>query len=118
MSTGGTSSNGHNTAGSRSRDLRDRPLFRIAALVVVLLVAFLATKSCASHNNKISQDEAIAIARTAIDFTPDKVQIRYLPQGIPPVYYWAVSLYTVKDGAPDRVRVVLVNATTGAVQKK
>ena len=52
-----------------------------------------------------------------IDFVPDKVQIRYLPQGIPPVYFWAVSLYTLKNGQPARVQVVLVNAQTGAVQK-
>jgi hypothetical protein len=87
-------------------------------VVVVLLAAFLATKSCARQENKISQDEAIAIAKEQIDFVPDKVQIRYVPQGIPPVYYWAVSLYTLKDGQPARVQVVLVNATTGAAQKK
>ena len=118
MSTSDTSSNGRKSAGTQARDLRDRPLFRVAALVVVLLAAFLATKSCARHDNEISQDEAIAIAKEQIDFVPDKVQIRYLPQGIPPVYFWAVSLYTLKDGQPARVRVVLVNARTGAVQKK
>lgn len=117
MSTSDTSSDGHKPA-TRARDLRDRPLFRIAALVVVLLAAFLATKSCARQQNEISQDEAIAIAKEQTDFVPDKVQIRYLPQGIPPVYFWAVSLYTVKDGGPDRVQVVLVNARTGAVQTK
>lgn len=118
MSTSDTSSNGHKSTGAQARDLRDRPLFRIAAVTVVLLAAFLATKSCARHDNQISQDEAIAIARKEIEFVPDKVQIRYLPQGIPPVYFWAVSLYTLKDGQPARVQVVLVNANTGAVQKK
>ena len=119
MSTDDTTSNGHKPKAGPVRDVRDRPLFRIAALVVVLVVAFVATKSCARHENKISQDEAIAIARKQIDFTPDKVQIRYVPQGIRPVYYWAVSLYTVRNGAPARVNVVLVNATTGeAVRKK
>lgn len=118
MSTSDTSSDGRKSAGTQARDLRDRPLFRIAAIVVVLLAAFLATKSCARHGDEISQDEAIAIAREQIDFVPDKVQIRYLPQGIPPVYFWAVSLYTVKDDRPARVQVVLVNARTGEVQKK
>ena len=118
MSTSDTSSDGRKPAGSQARDLRDRPLFRIAAIVGVLLVAFLATKSCARHSDEISQDEAIAIAKKHVTFVPDKVQIRYLPQGIPPVYFWAVSLYTVKDDRPARVQVVLVNATTGAVQKK
>jgi len=118
VSTSDTSSNGRKSAGAQARDLRDRPLFRIAALVVVLFAAFLATKSCARQDNKISQDEAVAIAREHVDFTPEKHQIRYLPQGIPPVFFWAVSLYTVKNGRPDRVQVVLVNATTGAVQEK
>jgi hypothetical protein len=115
VSTDDTSSNGHKAPQQR-RDLRDSPLFRIAALLAVLFVAFLATKSCARQENKISQDEAVAIAREHVDFTPDRHQIRYLPQGIPPVYYWAVSLYTVKNGHPVRVQVVLVNATTGAIR--
>ena len=118
MSTGDTSSNGHREAATPARDLRDRLLFRIAALVVLLLVAFVGAKSCAGHDNKVSQTEAIAIAKKQIDFTPDKVQIRYVPQGVPPVYYWAVSLYTLKNDRPDRVQVVLVNATTGDVQLK
>lgn len=118
MSTDDTSSNGRRAKAGPVRDLRDRPLFRIAALAVVLLAAFLATKSCARQDNKISQDEAVAIARKHVAFTPDKHQIRYLPQGVPPVYYWAVSLYTLKNDRPDRVQVVLVNATTGAVQEK
>jgi hypothetical protein len=115
VSTDDTSSNGHKAA-QKTRDLRDSPLFRIAAILAVLFVAFLATKSCARQENKISQDEAVAIAREHVDFTPDKHQIRYLPQGVPPVYYWAVSLYTVENGHPVRVQVVLVNATTGAIR--
>lgn len=118
MSTSDTSSDGRKSAGTQARDLRDRPLFRIAAIVVVLLAAFVATKSCARQQNEISQDEAIAIAKEQTDFVPDKVQIRYLPQGIPPVYYWAVSLYTLKNDRPARVQVVLVNAKTGEAQKK
>lgn len=117
MSTGDTSSNGHKATARETRDLRDNRWFRIAALVAVLFVAFVATKSCARHENKISQDEAVAIAKQHVDFTPDKFQIRYLPQGVPPVYYWAVSLYTVRNGNPARVQVVLVNATTGAVRR-
>jgi len=116
VSTDDTSSDRHSAEAAQSRDVRDRPLFRIAALAFVLLAAFLATRSCAKHDNKVSQSEAIAIAKEQVDFTPDKVQIRYLPQGLPPVYYWAVSLYTLEKGQPNRVQVVLVNATTGAVR--
>jgi hypothetical protein len=88
----------------------------VGLLVAVLLLAFAVTKSCARQQNAITQDEAVAIAKEHVDFTPDDYQIKYLPQGIPPVYYWAVSLYTVKNGRPDHVEVVLVNANTGAVR--
>jgi hypothetical protein len=69
-----------------------------------------------AHDNKVSRTKR-SQSRAAIDFTPDDL-IRYLPQGIPPIYFWRVSLYTLKDGHPDRVQVVLVNATTGAAREK
>ena len=117
MSTGDTSSNGRSAAGEPARDLRDRPLFRIAVLLGLLLLAFVVLKSCARQQNDVSQDQAVTIARQEIDFEPDKHQVRYVPQGIPPVYYWAVSFYTLNShGNPDRVEVVLVNATTGQVK--
>jgi hypothetical protein len=117
VSTGDTSSNGRSSAAREARDLRDRPLFRIAILLAVLLLAFVMLKSCARQQNDVSQDEAVAIARQEIDFEPDKYQVRYLPQGVPPVYYWAVSFYTLDErGNPARVQVVLVNAKTGDVK--
>jgi hypothetical protein len=88
----------------------------VLILVAVLLVAFIATKSCARQENDVSQDEAVAIAKEHVDFTPDDYQIRYVPQGIPPVYFWAVSLYTLENGRPAHVEVVLVNAKTGAIK--
>lgn len=117
MSTEDTSSDGHKAEGPRPRDLRDSPYVRVAILLALLLVAFLVTKSCARQQNAISHDEAVAIAKEHVDFTPDDYQVKYLPQGVPPVYYWAVSLYTVKNGQPDHVEVVLVNATTGSVRR-
>jgi len=102
---------------AKPRDLRDNAYVRVAILVVLLFVAFLVTKSCARQQNEVSQDEAVAIAKEHVDFAPDDYQVKYLPQGVPPVYYWAVSLYTVKNGHPDHVEVVLVNATTGAVRE-
>ena len=84
-------------------------------LLAVLLVAFSRMKSCARQQNDVSQDEAVAIAKEHIDFTPDDYQVRYLPQGVPPVYYWAVSLYDAGHERTGRAhaQVVLVNATTG-----
>jgi hypothetical protein len=116
LSTGDTSSNGHKSEAPPARDVRDRPLFRIAILVAVLLVAFAATKSCARQQNDVSQDEAVAIARKEIDFVPDRYQIRYLPQGVPPIYYWGVNFQTLDEsGNVIQTEVVLVNAKTGDV---
>ncbi len=100
----------------RRKDLRDGLWGRALILGVLLVFTMLVSKTCASNENKITQQEAVEIAKKHVDFTPDKYQIRYLPQGLPPVYYWAVSLYNVRNGQPTHVRVVLVNATTGAVQ--
>ncbi len=98
--------------------MRDRALFRTAILFGVLLVAFAATKSCARQQNDVSQDQAVAIAREEIDFEPDRYQIRYVPQGIPPVYYWAVNFQVLNDkGQVVRAEVVLVNADTGEIQQ-
>ena len=116
MSTDGTSSNGHKAEARPTRDIRDRPLFRVAALLALLFAAFVATKSCARQQHRISQDEAVAIAQKEIDFKPTRHQIKYLPQGVPPVYYWAVN-FAVEDenGQVVHTEVVLVNANTGEV---
>jgi GH25 family lysozyme M1 (1,4-beta-N-acetylmuramidase) len=117
VSTDDASSNGHSDAEAARRDLRDRPFFRIAVLLVVLIVAFVSMKSCSRQQYDVSQDEAVTIARKHIDFTPDDYQVKYLPQGIPPVYYWAVNFYEKNaQGQVTRTEVVLVNATTGEVQ--
>ena len=111
-------SNGRPSAEAKPRrDLRDGLWGRALILGVLLVFTLLVSKTCASNKNEISQQEAVAIAKQHIDFTPDDYQIRYVPQGVPPVYYWAVSLYTEKNGQPLRVQVVLVNATTGAVRE-
>ena len=104
------------TAPRAGKDLRDSLWGRALILGVLLLLSFFVTKSCARQQNEINQDEAVAIAKEHVDFTPDDYQVKYLPQGVPPVYYWAVSLYTVRNGHPAHIEVVLVNATTGAVQ--
>ena len=100
---------------SAERGLRERPLFRVAALAVVLLAAFAASRSCASSGTKTSQSEAIAIARKQLDFTPKCVQIRYLRIGLQSQPVWAVALWTLKNGRFDRVTTVMVAARTGQV---
>lgn len=112
-STADGSSNGPNPS---ARDLRDSWAFRAAALVAVLLAAFLVARGCASAGRNLSSDEAIEIARRSTTFQPDKVQVRFVQRGIPPRPVWAVSLYDVDaQGRPIRVRLVIVDAGTGDV---
>ena len=104
-------------AGSeRGRSLRDRPLFRVAALAQVLLLAVVASRSCASRDTEISQEEAVEIARDQIDYEPDRVGVRFLPQGFQSRPSWAVSLSTENaQGELTRVTVVVVDGETGEI---
>jgi len=111
-STDGASSPDRKVAG----DLRDSWIFRLVALVVVLLVAFGVARSCGSAGRNVTADEAVVIARESTDFKPDKHQVRFFQRGIPQQPRWAVSLYDVgRGGGPIRVHLVVVDATTGAV---
>jgi hypothetical protein len=82
---------------------------------VVLLAAFLVSRGCGASGRKVSQEEAIAIARKQLDFKPRCAQVRYLRQGIKSQPVWAVSLWTLKGGQFDRVGVVLLSARNGRV---
>jgi hypothetical protein len=64
----------------------------------------------------VSKQEAVAIARPHIDFTPQDYQIRFVRRGIPPHGFWVVSFYIRKQaGGYKRVTVVLVDASSGRV---
>ena len=83
---------------------------------LVLLLAFVSAKSCASRDTDIDPDKAIEIARQEIDYEPDQVMVRFTPRGVQSRPYWAVSLSTVEpDGQLGLVTVVVVNAETGEV---
>ncbi len=99
-----------------SRGLRDRPLGRILLLILVLAVAFVASKSCASRDTEVDSDEAVEIARQEVDYEPERVMVRFTPRGIDSTPHWAVSLSLVDAaGNAERVTVVLVDARTGQV---
>ena len=87
-------------------------------LLAVLLVAFGASRSCASSQHAISKERAIEIAQEQVSFKTDRIQIRFVQRGIPVHGFWAVSFSTVDaKGALNRVSVVLVDAETGVVVK-
>jgi hypothetical protein len=101
-----------------SRPLRDRPIVRVLVLLVVLALAFVATKSCASRDTNVDSDEAIEIARQEIDYEPERVMVRFTPRGFDSRPFWSVSLSKLDDdGRLEQVTVVLVNARTGDVEQ-
>ncbi len=106
------------------RDLRDSLWGKLLLLALVLLVAVLASRSCASNADAITQDEAVALAIEKASFEPCPQeacrQVRYLQRGVPPVGYWGVVLSEEIDalGRPNRTESFVVNATTGEVSKQ
>ncbi len=86
-------------------------------LVAVLLLAFFATKTCASRDTEIDQDEAVEIARGEVDFVPERVLVRFVQRGLDARPYWAVSLSTENAaGVRQDCATVLVDGETGTAQ--
>jgi hypothetical protein len=87
----------------------------------VLLAALAASRSCASHNREVSQDEAVEIATEAAGFTPcterSCVVVRAVQRGIPVRLYWIVGLAESLDesGRPLRFRNFVIDAETGDI---
>lgn len=99
------------------RDLRDRPLGRILILLLVLAVAFVAARSCASRDTEIDADRAVEIATEEVDYEPERIMVRFTPRGAQSRPYWSVSLSTLDAaGNVEQVTVVLVNAQSGEVE--
>jgi hypothetical protein len=86
---------------------------------VVFLLAFLALKTCASHDEEVSYQEAEQIARDEVDFEPDKVLVRGVQRGLDAHLFWAVSLSTQNAaGVREECATVLVDAESGETQKE
>lgn len=84
----------------------------------MLVVAFGASRSCASTEHAVSKERAIAIARAQLGFQPERTQIRFVRRGIETRGYWAISFSTLDaKGTLERVAVMLADAETGAVSK-
>jgi hypothetical protein len=85
----------------------------MAALLVLGLVL---TRGLGRAGHDVSKDEAVTIARSRVDFTPEGYNIRFVRRGIPPRPFWVVSFWIRStDGGYSRITVVLVDANTGRV---
>jgi hypothetical protein len=90
----------------------------VVALLAVLGLAFVVARGCIDADRDVSSQQAIEIAEREARFEPERTQVRFVQQGIPPRGFWAVSLYTLDaDNRPDRVQLVLVDAKTGEVKR-
>jgi hypothetical protein len=89
----------------------------LGLFIVLLLVTFLASRTCASTSQLLTEEEAVTIAQREVDYRPDGTNIRFLRRGVDQHPYWAVSLW--ERGADGvgyaRITVVVVDARGGKV---
>ena len=86
--------------------------------MAALLAVGLAARALRRRSGKkVSKDDALAIARTQIDFKPTGYQIRFLRRGVPPRGYWIVTYYIRKPSGrvQARMTVVVIDASSGEV---
>jgi hypothetical protein len=87
------------------------------------VAAVAVARSCGSHDQEVSKEEAIELATEAAAFTPCAepgcVVVRALQQGIPPRLVWIVGLAERLDdqGAPISAQNFIVDAATGEIQR-
>jgi hypothetical protein len=104
------------TVGEAARGLRDRPLGRALILVLVIAAAVLVARSCGKTDPRVSEDQAIAIAKQEVDFEPNDVRVRFQKRGFSQREFWLVGLgIKGEDGRYQRATNVLVDANTGEV---
>ena len=69
----------------------------VAGILLLALIAF-ASRACDQSRVSVTQAEAVATARTQIDYPPDGHNVRFLRRGLTQHPYWAVSLWTRAPG--------------------
>jgi hypothetical protein len=89
---------------------------RLVALLLLLPLTFLASRSCGDTHHDVTQSEAVAIAKKQVTYRPDGENVRFVRRGIPSTAYWAVSVWQRgADGSHQNVTVVVIDAGTGRV---
>jgi hypothetical protein len=92
---------------------------RVAVIVAVLVVAFVAAQTCQQSQIRYTKERAIATAKQRIDFTPDRTQVRLVRQGITSEPFWVVSL-SIAGEREDEFRelaLVKIDANNGKVEE-
>ena len=88
-------------------------------LLVVFLLAFIALKTCAAHDEEVSFEEAEAIAREAGRLRAGQGLVRGVQRGLDAHLFWAVSLSTQNAaGVREECATVMVDAETGETETR
>jgi hypothetical protein len=82
------------------------------------VLAFVAAQTCQKSQIRLDKNQAIAKAEAAVDFTPQRTQVRLLRQGLNSKPYWIVSLSRPgrSEGTFSALATVRINANTGKVE--
>jgi Peptidase propeptide and YPEB domain len=93
------------------------PWLRAGVIGCVLVLAFVASRTCQRSQIRISKDQAIATAEQQVKYHPTREQVRLVRQGLGSKPFWAVSLsIPTRNGEGfRRLTVVKVDANTGKV---
>ena len=73
-----------NGSAERHRTPRVRIEPRLVALLLLLPLTFLASRSCGDTHHDVTQSEAVAIAKKQVTYRPDGENVRFVRRGIPP----------------------------------
>jgi hypothetical protein len=92
---------------------------RVAVIVGVLIVAFVAAQTCQKSSIRLDKNQAIAKATHQVDFTPKRAQVRMLRQGLGSKPYWIVSLSRPgkEKGTFSKLAVFRINANSGKLER-
>jgi Peptidase propeptide and YPEB domain len=90
---------------------------RVLVIVLLLGLAFVASRSCQQSQIRLTKEQAITKAEREVDFSPTRTQVRLLRQGLGSKPFWIVSLSIPAEvgTGQERLAVVRIDANTGEV---
>lgn len=94
------------------------PLIVLVVVGLILVLAFVVSRTLQRQGQKVDQRQAIAIAEKAAGIDADQEVVRFLRMGVQERSHWAVALSVRKpDGTLGLRATVLIDATNGEVVK-
>jgi hypothetical protein len=93
------------------------PWLRAGVIGCLLVLTFVASRTCQKSQIRVTKDQAIATAERQVGFEPTREQVRLVRRGLGSKPFWAVSLSIPSRHGEGfrRLAVVQVDANTGKV---